>query len=51
MVRRSGSSRVVGAGILLEITRAAVVRILRLEVAFPDRGGPPVLQVTTQSLF
>ena len=41
----------VGAGMLLEITRAAVVRILRVEVAFPDRGGPPVLQVTTQSLF
>ena len=41
----------VGAGLLVEITRAAVVRILRLEVAFPDRGGPPVFQVTSRSLF
>ena len=41
----------VGVGMLLEITRAAVVRILRLEVAIPDRGGPPVFQVTSQSLF
>jgi hypothetical protein len=41
----------VGAGLLVEVTRAAVIRILRLEVAFPDRGGPPVFQVTTQSLF
>ena len=41
----------VGTGLLVEISRAAVVRILRLEVAFPDRGGPPVFQVTTQSLF
>lgn len=41
----------VGAGVLLEITRASVVRIVRLEVAFPDRGGPPVFQITSQSLF
>jgi hypothetical protein len=41
----------VGAGLLLEITRAAVVRILRLEAAFPDRGKGPVFQVTSQSLF
>jgi hypothetical protein len=41
----------VGAGLLLEITRASVVRILRLEVAMPDRGGGPVFQVTSQSLF
>ena len=40
-----------GAGVLVEITRASVVRILRLEVAFPDRGGKPVVQVTSKSLF
>ena len=38
-------------GLLVEITRCSTVRILRLEVAFPDRGGEPVFQVTTQSLF
>jgi hypothetical protein len=41
----------VGAGLLVEVTRASVVRILRLEVAFPDRGGGPVYLVTTDSLF
>lgn len=41
----------VGVGLLVEVTRASVVRILRLEVAFPDRGGGPVFQVTSQSLF
>jgi len=41
----------VGAGLLVEITRASLVRVVRLEVAFPDRGGRPVVQVTSQSLF
>ena len=41
----------VGVGLLLEITRASSVRILRLEVALPDRGGDPVIQVTSHSLF
>ena len=41
----------VGAGLLVEITRAATVRILRLEVAYPDRGKGPVFQLTTDSLF
>jgi hypothetical protein len=41
----------VGAGLLLEITRASVVRIVRLEVALPDRGGQAVFQITSQSLF
>lgn len=41
----------VGLGILVEITRASSVRTLRVEIAFPDRGGSPVFQVTTQSLF
>ncbi len=41
----------VGVGLLIEITRASHVRILRLEAAMPDRGGGPVYQITTQSLF
>ncbi len=41
----------VGTGLLVEITRASVVRILRLEVAFPDRGKDRVFQLTTSSLF
>lgn len=41
----------VGVGLLVEVTRASVVRILRLEVAFPDRGGGPVYLITTDSLF
>ncbi len=41
----------VGAGLLIEITRAAVVRILRFEAALPDHGGGPIFQITTQSLF
>jgi len=41
----------VGAGLLVEITRAAIVRIVRLEVAYPDRGKSPVFQITSNSLF
>lgn len=41
----------IGAGLLVELTRASVVRIVRFEVAFPDRGGGPVYLVTTDSLF
>lgn len=41
----------VGAGFLVELTRASVVRIVRFEVALPDRGGGPVYLVTTDSLF
>jgi hypothetical protein len=40
-----------GAGLLVEVTRASVVRILRFEVAFPDRGKGAVYQVTSGSLF
>ncbi len=40
-----------GAGLLVEITRASLVRILRLEVAYPDRGKGPVVQLTSDSLF
>ncbi len=41
----------VGAGLLAEITRAAILRIVRLEVAFPDDGSGPVVLVTGGSLF
>jgi hypothetical protein len=41
----------VGAGVLVELTRASLVRILRFELAFPDRGGRPVFLITTDSLF
>lgn len=41
----------VGVGLLLELTRASVVRTLRLEVARPDRGGRTVFSITTSSLF
>jgi hemolysin activation/secretion protein len=40
-----------GVGLLLEITRASAVRILRFEIAYPDHGSDPVFQITTQSLF
>jgi hypothetical protein len=40
-----------GAGLLVEITRASLVRILRLELAYPDRGKGPVFQLTSDSLF
>ncbi len=41
----------VGAGVLVELTRTSLVRILRFEVALPDRGGKPVYLITTDSLF
>jgi hypothetical protein len=41
----------VGGGLLVEITRASLVRILRLELAYPDRGKGPVFQLTSDSLF
>ena len=40
-----------GVGVLAELTRASVVKIVRLEVAFPDRGKGPVFQLTSNSLF
>jgi hypothetical protein len=40
-----------GVGLLLEITRASSVRIVRFEIAYPDRDSDPVFQITTQSLF
>jgi len=41
----------VGVGILGEITRAAILRVVRLEVAFPDRGNGPTVLLTGVSLF
>lgn len=40
-----------GVGLLLEITRASLVRVVRVEIAYPDQGGTPVFQITTHSLF
>ena len=41
----------VGVGLLAELTRTSVARVVRLEVALPDQGGGPVFLVTTSSLF
>ncbi|MBI5442955.1 MAG: hypothetical protein HY900_17290 [Deltaproteobacteria bacterium] len=41
----------VGAGLLVELTRTSRVRVVRFEMAFPDRGGGPVYLITTESLF
>ncbi len=40
-----------GIGLLVESTRAALLRVIRLEVAFPDRGGKPLFLVSGASLF
>ncbi|BCW92603.1 MAG: hypothetical protein KatS3mg007_0497 [Thermoanaerobaculum sp.] len=40
-----------GVGLLAEVTRAAILRVVRLEVAYPDRGKGPVVLVTGVSLF
>jgi hypothetical protein len=40
-----------GVGLLAEVTRAAILRVIRVELAFPDRGKGPVLVVTGASLF
>lgn len=40
-----------GVGLLAEVTRAAILRVVRVEVAFPDRGKGPVLVLTGVSLF
>jgi len=41
----------VGAGLAVEITRAAILRIVRAEVGFPDDGGGPLFLITGVSLF
>jgi len=40
-----------GLGLAVEITRAAILRIVRIEVGFGDDGGRPVLLLTGASLF
>jgi hypothetical protein len=40
-----------GAGLAAEITRAAILRIVRLEVGFGDDGSGPILLLTGGSLF
>jgi hypothetical protein len=40
-----------GAGLAVEITRAAILRIVRLEVGFGDDGSGPLLLLTGSSLF
>lgn len=41
----------IGAGLAVEITRAAILRIVRVEVAFPDNGQGPLVLLTGASLF
>ncbi|MFH1176092.1 MAG: hypothetical protein V1750_01700 [Acidobacteriota bacterium] len=41
----------IGAGLAIEITRAAILRIVRVEVALPDDGGGPLVLLTGASLF
>ncbi|MGD1148883.1 MAG: hypothetical protein ABR961_13135 [Thermoanaerobaculaceae bacterium] len=40
-----------GVGLLIESTRAALLRVIRVEAAVPDRGGKPVFQISGTSLF
>ncbi|MDD5564268.1 MAG: hypothetical protein PHQ91_11190 [Thermoanaerobaculaceae bacterium] len=40
-----------GVGLLVESTRASLVRVIRIEVAFPDGGGKPLYLVSGDSLF
>jgi len=40
-----------GIGLLAEITRASILRVVRFEVAFPDDGTGPVWLATSGSIF
>ncbi len=40
-----------GIGLLIESTRAALLRVIRVEVAMPDRGGKAVFLISGTSLF
>jgi hypothetical protein len=40
-----------GAGLTVEITRAAILHIVRVEVGFPDKGHGPIFLITGVSLF
>ncbi len=46
-----GIRKDVGVGLLVESTRAALLRVIRLEVAMPDRGGKAVFLISGTSLF
>jgi hypothetical protein len=41
----------VGIGLLAEITRASLVKVARIEVAFPDDGSGPVFLIVSGSIF
>ena len=50
--RNTGTIRAdVGIGLLAEVTRAAIVKVARVEVAFPDDGSGPVFLLTSGSIF
>ncbi len=40
-----------GAGLTVEVTRAAILHIIRLEVGLPDNGAGPLVLITGVSLF
>jgi hypothetical protein len=40
-----------GIGILIESTRAALLRVVRIEAAWPDRGKGPLILISGDSLF
>ena len=40
-----------GVGLQVELTRASVVRVIRVELAWPDTGGGPTFLVISGSLF
>ena len=46
-----GIRKEAGVGVLIESTRAALLRVIRVEVAFPDRGGKAVFLISGSSLF
>ena len=41
----------VGVGLLGEITRASILRVLRADIAWPDTGGRPTIILSGVSLF
>ena len=46
-----GWRRDAGVGLLIESTRASLLRIVRIEAAWPDRGKGPLILVVSESLF
>ena len=40
-----------GIGVLIESTRASLVRVVRIEAAWPDRGKGPLILISGESLF